>query len=238
MIPMGIVTFILGLLLIGTGFLAKAFPGLISGYNTLSGKQKENVDIQGLSTFMKKGFIAMGLAIIAGSHIFNLLGLSFIANSTVIIVVFSGVLFILVKSRRFDHNKPAKKTRIEYRVISAIFLFIAGVLIYGIIPTKIIIDQQSIQIKGMYGMDIPISDISKITLKDNIPAITIRTNGFSVGSISKGYYNLAELGNCKLYLHSGNGPYIIILLRNGDKIIINRGTKAKTLEDFNAMKVL
>lgn len=199
-------------------------------------KQKENVDIEGLSTFMKKSFIVMGLLIIAGFHIFNWLGLSFIANSIILIVIFGGVLFTLVESRKFDHNKSTKKTKIEYWLISTIFLFIVGIMAYGMIPTKIIIDQQNVQIKGMYGMEIPIKEISTIILKENIPTITLRTNGFSVGNIHKGYYNLIELGKCKLYLQSNKGPYIIISLNTGTRIIINFSTQNKTIEKFNALK--
>ncbi|AFL82764.1 hypothetical protein Belba_0093 [Belliella baltica DSM 15883] len=50
-----------GLFLIGLGFLVKAFPNLIAGYNTMSQKQKENVDIEGLATFMRNALLFLRL---------------------------------------------------------------------------------------------------------------------------------------------------------------------------------
>ncbi|MDY0359806.1 MAG: DUF3784 domain-containing protein, partial [Bacteroidales bacterium] len=58
---MGTVHLIMGLLFIGLGFLVKAYPGLIAGYNTLSPEKKKNVDIDGLSRYIRNGLIIMGM---------------------------------------------------------------------------------------------------------------------------------------------------------------------------------
>ena len=68
---MDISNLIVGLLMIGIGFLIKSFPNLIAGYNTMSKDKKKNVDIEGLSTFMRNGLIAIGLTIIIGYYLFK-----------------------------------------------------------------------------------------------------------------------------------------------------------------------
>lgn len=41
----------IGLFLVALGFLVRRYPILISGYNTMSAKEKENVDIKGAFGF-------------------------------------------------------------------------------------------------------------------------------------------------------------------------------------------
>ena len=61
---MDILNIIVGLFMIGIGFLVKSSPSLIAGYNTMSEEKKKNVDIVGLSTYMRNSFIIIGLSII------------------------------------------------------------------------------------------------------------------------------------------------------------------------------
>ena len=53
---MDILNLIVGLFMIGVGFLVKSSPDLMAGYNTMPKDKKENVDIESLSTFMRNGF--------------------------------------------------------------------------------------------------------------------------------------------------------------------------------------
>jgi hypothetical protein len=50
---MDIIILITGLFMIGMGFLVKSSPNLIAGYNTMPKDKKKNVDIEGLSTYMR-----------------------------------------------------------------------------------------------------------------------------------------------------------------------------------------
>ncbi len=107
----------LGLFFIGLGFLVKAVPNLIAGYNTMNKEQKANVDIQGLSTFMRNVFIVIGLVIIAGNFLLRLLEFPMIASSLTFIVPFVGITFVIVKSPKFDHNKQFTRSKMVYVVL-------------------------------------------------------------------------------------------------------------------------
>jgi len=63
------ISIIVGLLLVGLGFLVKRYPELIAGYNTMPKSVKEKFDIEGFSLLMKKAFIIVGLTIIVFSLI-------------------------------------------------------------------------------------------------------------------------------------------------------------------------
>jgi hypothetical protein len=94
--------------------LVKSAPDLIAGYNTMPKDKKKNVDIDGLSTFMRNGLITIGLTIIIGYFLFKWIGYTMIANSMILIVTLIGVTILVIKAQRFDNNKERKKTDLYY----------------------------------------------------------------------------------------------------------------------------
>lgn len=61
---MGLIHLFIGLFFIILGFLVRSFPGIIAGYNTMPAEKKKNIDMDGLSRFLRNGFIIMGLAVV------------------------------------------------------------------------------------------------------------------------------------------------------------------------------
>jgi hypothetical protein len=234
---MDILNLIVGLFMIGIGFLVKSAPDLIAGYNTMPKDKKKNVDIEGLSTFMRDGLITIGLSIIIGYYLFKWIGFTMIANSMILIVTLVGVTILVINAQRFDHNKN-KKTKLTYFIIGLVILFVIGLITYGFIPSKTIFNNDTIRFSGMYGFEINITEIENVELIDKIPTINIRTNGFSFGTIKKGYFNLDKIGKSRLLVHSDMPPYLILSKNNGDKIIINFKDKIKTEKTYNKIKTL
>jgi hypothetical protein len=234
---MAITNLIVGLFLIGIGFLVKSSPNLIAGYNTMPADKKKNVNIDGLSTFMRNGLIAIGLSIIVGYYLFYWIGLSIVANSIGFVVTIVGVIILVIGAQKFDHNRGKS---IKPAIIGLAFTiaFVAGLLTYGFIPTKITDDNDLVRFTGMYGFKIKVSDIQKVELTEIIPTIITRTNGFSLGNIQKGYFKLSEFGKCKLFLQTTGGPYLIITGTNNAKTIINNRNPKITEDDYTRIKGL
>lgn len=234
---MVILNLIVGIFMIGIGFLVKSFPELIAGYNTISKDKKKKVDIEGLSTYIRNGLITIGLTIIAGYFLFKWIGFVMIANSMILIVFLIGVTVLVINAQRFDHNKD-KKTKLNYIVPGLVLAFVIGLKIYGFFPSKILFDNDSVRFSGMYGIEVDISDIANVNLVDNIPAIKIRNNGFSFGPVRKGLFNLDEFGNSRMLIHSENPPYLIISISTGEKIIINFNNKNVTKDIYDRFMTL
>ena len=228
-------SWITGLVLIGIGFLVKAAPNLIAGYNTMTKEQKEKVDIVGLSSFMKNGLIIIGLSIIIGYYFFNLIKFPLIANSMVTISGLGGIIILVIKAQKFDKNKSKAKQYSTYIILGIVSLFIFGSLYYGTQPSEITIDNESFHIKGMYGFELKNSEIQTALLIENIPAILLRTNGFSFGTIKKGHFKLEEYGICVLFLNSDKGPFLLITRKNGEKIVINYSNKTDTKQTYDRL---
>jgi hypothetical protein len=105
---MQIFNLILGLVIIGTGFLVKAYPNTIAGYNTMSKEQKKNVEIGKASTFIRNGFIILGLIIIMGYYLLKWIGLIAIANYITLISTIIGIIIIVFMVQKYDHNVRKK----------------------------------------------------------------------------------------------------------------------------------
>lgn len=234
---MEMLNLIVGLFMIGIGFLVKSSPDLIAGYNTMSKDNKKNVDIEGLSTFMRNGLITIGLSIIIGYYLFKWIGFKMIASSMLFIVTLVGVTILVIKAQKFDHNKT-KKPKLTFFILGLVFLFVIGLITYGFIPSKTTYGNDTIIFSGMYGFEISIDEIENIELSDKLPIIKLRTNGFSFGNIKKGFFNLEKYGKSRLLIHSDLAPYLIMTKNSGDKIIINFKDKFETEKTYEKIKAL
>ena len=70
--------------------------------------------------------------------------------------------------------------------------------------------KQKIEINGMYGKTIKAAEISSIQLLENLPKIKYRSNGFSLGTIKKGYFKTSEGEKVLLLLNANQQPLILI----------------------------
>jgi hypothetical protein len=186
---------------------------------------------------MRNGLITIGLSIIMGYYLFKWIGFTTIANSMILIVTLVGVTVLVITAQRFDHNKN-KKTKLTYFILGFVILFVIGLITFGSIRSKTIFKNDTIRFSGMYGFEINKTEIENIELTDKIPTINIRTNGFSFGTIKKGYFNLDKFGKSRLLIHSDMPPYLILSKNNGDKIIINFKDKIETENIYNKIKTL
>jgi len=110
-------------------FLVKSEPDLIAGYNTMPKGRKKNVDIEGLSTYMRNGLIIIGLAIIIGYYLFKWIGFTEIANSMILISTLIGVTILVIITQKFDHNKVTN-TKFTYLILGIVILIEIGLISY------------------------------------------------------------------------------------------------------------
>lgn len=225
--------------MIGIGFLVKSTPSLIAGYNTMSEDKKKNVDIVGLSTYMRNSLIIIGLSIIAGYYLFKWIGFAVIADAMILIVTLIGVLVMVINAQRFDKNKDkAKRVKLTYVILGLVAVFVIGLFTYGYLPSKAVISDNKIKFSGMYGIELNVTDIEYVELLDMIPDVKTRTNGFSSGLGKKGFFNLDNFGKTRLLISSNKSPYLIITKNNSDKIIVNFKDKTETKKLFGEIKTL
>lgn len=220
---MGVIAIFMGGLMIGIGLFTKKYPYMISGYNTMSRAKKKNVDIEGLSTYLRNVMVVIGVVIIAGFYIFKFAGMWIAAELMLIFPMLIGGGVLLVGAQKFDRNKKKKISKYIAPVLYGVLIVIVvSMLLRGYKPPVSELKDDSIIFKGQYGVEIPYSHIDNIEMTDHIPRVKVRVNGSSFAGSNKGFFTLEEYGRCRLLLHVKNkSPYLIITDKDGKKTIFN-----------------
>ena len=93
-----------GAFVIVCGLLVKRFPMLIAGYNTMPPAKKKNVDIGGLSSFMRRHLVIMGALWILFTVVLELTDQTDTLAVIYVIYLLPYVVWMLVRAQRYDHN--------------------------------------------------------------------------------------------------------------------------------------
>lgn len=228
---MSIMFFIFTLLFIAIAIAIKHYNcyWFISGYNTASKEQKEKIDIEGLAR-LTGNFCFMLAAIFASAGIFalykNIIGVLVSMSPLVLLIP-----FMLVKAQKYNYMSTSEKNSkaIVIAVIVIMILstaFAGGLMLYGSRETKVEIGETTIGISAPYSIRYSFSDIQEVELRDTMPEVINKLDGFDMGKLRKGNFKLKDLGGARLYVNSEKGPYIfikkqdkyiIISLKDGDK---------------------
>ncbi len=133
-------------------------------------------------------------------HIF--LGVSFLVLETVLTYLINenaggiflavypilAYLYFISTSSKYFKGVSATWNKVGIYVLVGTLLFVVGLLGYGFRENKLTFDSDHIEIKGSYGETLTQAEIKSAELVDQLPEITLKTNGFALGTINKGYF--------------------------------------------------
>lgn len=217
---------------------------LISGYNTMTKEQKKNVDVKNLSRLV--GYYSYFLA-----FLFLVLGILSWQDQTeyftpIIILLILSSVYIVIKSQKYngnlvdEHGKLRKGAGKQLKIpliISAVAFVGAGIMIYfSMQPTKVEVKEDALEISGMYGDTYVWEEIEQLSLMEELPKISIRTNGSAIGSHLKGHFKFKNGEKAKLFIDKSSPPFISFV-SNGQHVIFNLKTAYKTVEMYEQMEV-
>jgi hypothetical protein len=118
---------------------------------------------------------------------------------------------------------------------------IAAIILLVIVPlfkeTHVELNPEALRIKGIYGLSIPYNEIIQIDTVPGIPAITLRTNGYALGSILIGNFRLSDKTLTKFFVNKGYPPFLVIRSKNRVPVYINYRDKKKTVNLYNDLLV-
>ena len=240
------VLLITGLVLMVAAWACYQYPNLINPYGSLPPERKELVNIEGLK---KACAIILGVAgfllvVTATLHMMKVIDED-VCGVTLMVLVFAMMVPLAIAMKRYNafgrdqSGKPVKSARaskIAWGFAWVIMVIAALTLALSFRPTRITVGEETIKISGMYGREIPVSDIVSVDLLDEMPPIAMRTNGSDTGNQAKGHFRFSNGDKCMLFIHK-KAPYI--QLRTTDNLYyLNYSDKEKTVELFESLKEL
>lgn len=238
---------IIGLVLMLLAWGVYRNPNLINPYGGMSPERKALVDIDNL-----KWVLAITMAVAGGLLIIAALLSAFkVIDETASGFVAMGICFAMLvpmfiamhryngfgrdRTGQLKSDKTGRGASIAALVITGFSLvFVIVLLLFSNQTPKIEVGEENLSISGMYGRDIPLSEIVSVELLEKMPPVAIRTNGSSTGKANKGHFKLKNGEKCMMFI-SNKGPYIEI--RTTDNLYyINSDTEEKTLEILSEIK--
>jgi hypothetical protein len=132
-----------------------------------------------------------------------------------------------------DHNEQmsAAKGQSWYKLLPVIMIFAVCIPVYmSYKEPGVKMDSNTFIMKGMYGVNIPFTEISSAdTIACNeIPAIAIRTNGISLFKTHRGRFRTTGGDKIRLSIYCGVDPVIRIVDNDGRMYFINRTNPNET----------
>lgn len=220
---------------------------LIAGFKKMPEEKIKHLDIEGLGRLISGMlyFIA-GLIIVFDIFIFIDIIPVPILVFLLFIFMIPTVLFVLIKSQKYYNNtlngngkmKKNTKTIIWVTAVMVLVAFGIGVLFINIgSPSNVNIEDNKVVIHGLFGETFPVSEITKVEIKETIPDIKFRAYGSSFGSILKGSFQTKDLGKVRMYVDTSKKQFIYIE-RKKALTILNFKDSVKNKEFYNSLKGL
>ncbi len=191
---------------------------LISGYNTMSEKEREQFDLKGYLPFMKKVLIPLGVVVLVQALVFQLMGKMHFAIFGMLLLLLTIVPIFVIKSQKFDHNKKGATRTTAYVVATICLVILIGIIVgfyYSTRPNEIDITEKHVVITGSYGTQMAIDDIDTVYMVTDLPTIKMKVNGFAAGGYSKGKFRSSE-GIINLYQSPDSEDYLKITTSQGN----------------------
>ncbi len=102
-----------------------------------------------------------------------------------------------------------------------VLVAVGALLLFGWFGTDIKAEEDKLKITGLHGQKISYMEIVSVELIDQLPTITARTGGYSLGGKKLGNFSTEEYGAVKLYLQNGGKPFIFITGTEGKLYFMN-----------------
>ena len=236
-----------GLLLIVVGWLCYRNPNLINPYGGMSLERKALVDIDGLKRALAiiltvAGCFMIVTAVLGALDVIDELT-SVWALTAIALVMIIPMFIAMKKYNGFGRDESGKipwRSEMASKAASKATWVIIGLsigfvaLIFALSSRlEVTMGEESVKITGMYGREIPVSEIVSVELLEKLPPMT-RINGSDVGKYKKGHFKIKSGEKCMAYICI-EPPYIELRTTN-DLYYLNTSEKEKTIDLFEELK--
>ncbi len=227
---------ILLILLAGWAIRFKRAYWLISGYNTMSAEKKRRVDIEPLGRLMANMCFVMA-GIIATASFLITMGWD-IATMVCFGTLVPVIIYTLIYAQRYDGNTRnpdgTMKTTTKIflgAVISFLILLSVGIGIlfyFSNQPIEVTLNEEKMQIAGIYGTTVQFDDIEQLQLLEVMPQVKGRTNGYESSQYWRGTFRLEGVRRANLFIDRAVSLYIYIETSDQNKFYFNLPTSEET----------
>lgn len=215
------ITLFTAIILIVSGTIVVKRPSLLSNYKSFTEEEKVSPEFKTYLKRVRNIMIGAAVIIVAGQFL-NMLtdsGIFFIISILLMCIGLAPALF-------YCQAKVSKRMHRKSLIYAGSFLIISLVILGGLlIPSlyggNVSYENDTLRISGIYGAELKKDEIKSITKVNAIPQVNLRTNGFGLGYIRKGFFRTVDGKTVHFILASNNLPALHISTINGENIYVN-----------------
>ena len=215
------ITLFTAILLVVCGTSVVKRPSILSNYNSFTEKEKASPAFKTYLKRVRNIMIGTAVIIVAGQF------LSMLTDSEIFFIISILLMCIgLPASLFYCQAKVSKRMHRKSLIYAGFFLVISSVVLGGLlIPSlqggNVSYENNTLRISGIYGAELKKYEIKSITKVDAIPQVNLRTNGFGLGDIRKGFFRTVDGKIVHFILTSNNLPVLHISTTKGENIYVN-----------------
>ena len=197
------------------------------------------VDIDDYVKFFKRFHIILGLSLFGGVCLLSLINNNW-ASVFMTVYPLVAYLYFLIKGTSFYHGS-AQQEKLGIYVIGGLSVVIAATIVAFSFTdyksSELTLNGQNLEIGGSFGISLNRQQVYEQELVDQLPPISIKTNGFAAGDYAKGSFKTKDGRAVRLYVNKKSSPYLLIKSEQGD-IYYNHDEKDMTAISQNLARWL
>lgn len=112
--------------------------------------------------------------------------------------------------------------------MAASLALVVGLFFLGFRKNEMTVGNSEIEIGGMYGETIKMSDVVRVGLSDELPSIKMKSNGFAVGKTRKGYFKTKTGERVMLLIDTEEKPMLLLTLKDSTRLYYASGGVSST----------
>ena len=86
----------------------------------------------------------------------------------------------------------------------------------AITGADVVVTATSVSVKSvLYGVDVPLTEVTAVSLEPTLPRILRRTNGYGGKTALRGHFLLAGLGEGQLFVELDHPPFVLVRTTGG-----------------------
>ncbi len=191
---------------------------LLAGYNSMSEESRKRLHIKAFLPYFRKFHVFLGISLFTLCYILHVYISENLAGIFFAIYPIIAYVYFALTSAKYYEEEGAKWSKCGVGVLLLALLFVVAILSFGFKNNVVSFDQEKIEFHGSYGEVVPKAQIKRLELVNQIPKITVRTNGFALGEIRKGYFMTGQGEVVKLIINAKQSPFILLTKTNDKKI--------------------
>jgi hypothetical protein len=190
---------------------------ILSGYNTMSEAKRANFDIDGYLALFKRFHIILGGSVLVGTVLISLINNNW-ASLFMTTFPLLAYAYLTIKGQSFT-KVPDGKHLVNY--LTGAFLLLMAVFIgyqqlNDFQSNELVLNKETIEIKGSYGMEIRKQDLVTCRVVNNLPPISYKRNGFAAGDYAKGAFKVKNGPTVNLFVNKKATQFLLLNTTKGD----------------------